>query len=56
MGVKLELSPYGRTQTVFLKNKVLKRIYGHKRKEVTKILRKAYNEELHSVFSSPNNI
>jgi hypothetical protein len=36
------------------KNKVLRRIFGHGRDMVTRILRKLHNEELNDLYSSPN--
>jgi hypothetical protein len=35
-------------------NRVLRRIFGLKRDEVTGELRKLHNEELHDLYSSPN--
>jgi hypothetical protein len=35
-------------------NRVLRRIFGPKRDEVTGGWRKLYNEELHNLFSSPS--
>jgi hypothetical protein len=35
-------------------NRVLRRIFGPKRDEVTGEWRKLYNEELHNLYSSPN--
>jgi hypothetical protein len=35
-------------------NKVLRRIFGPKRDEVTGEWRKSHNEELHILYSSPN--
>jgi hypothetical protein len=35
-------------------NRVLRRIFGPKRDDVTGDLRKLHNEELHNVYSSPN--
>jgi hypothetical protein len=35
-------------------NKVLGRILGSKREEVTGICRKLHNEELHNLYPSPN--
>jgi hypothetical protein len=35
-------------------NRVLRRIFGPKRDEVTGDWRKLHNEELHNVYSSPN--
>jgi hypothetical protein len=37
-----------------LENKVLRRIFGPKRNEVTGEWRKLHNEELHILYSSPN--
>jgi hypothetical protein len=36
------------------KNKELRRIFGHKRKEVTGGQRKLHNKDLHKLHSSPN--
>jgi hypothetical protein len=33
-------------------NRVLKRIFGHKREEVTGVWRKSHNEELQNLYSS----
>jgi hypothetical protein len=35
-------------------NRVLRRIFGPKRDEVTRDCRKLHNEELHNLYSSPN--
>jgi hypothetical protein len=35
-------------------NRVLRRIFGPKRDEVTGFLRKLHNEELHNLYSSPS--
>jgi hypothetical protein len=35
-------------------NRVLRRIFGPKRDEVTGELRKLHNEELHDLYSSPS--
>jgi hypothetical protein len=35
-------------------NRVLRRIFGPKRDEVTECWRKLHNEELHSLYSSPD--
>jgi hypothetical protein len=35
-------------------NRVLKRIFGPKRDEVTGVWRKLHNEELHNLYSSPS--
>jgi hypothetical protein len=37
-------------------NRVLRRIFGPKRDEVTGDWRKLHNEELHNLYSSPNTI
>jgi hypothetical protein len=37
-------------------NRVLRRIFGPKRDEVTGEWRKLHNEELHNLYSSPNTI
>jgi hypothetical protein len=37
-----------------LENKMLRRIFGRKRDEVTGDWRKLHNEELHNLYSSPN--
>jgi hypothetical protein len=37
-------------------NRVLRRIFGPKRDEVTEEWRKLHNEELHNLYSSPDNI
>jgi hypothetical protein len=36
------------------KNRVLRRIFGPKRDEVTGVWRKTHNEELHDLYSSPS--
>jgi hypothetical protein len=53
MGLKLDLSHQGRTQTEF-ENRVLKRIFGSKREEVAGGWRTLHNEELHNLWASPN--
>jgi hypothetical protein len=35
-------------------NRVLRRIFGPKRDDVTGVWRKLHNEELHNLYSSPN--
>jgi hypothetical protein len=35
-------------------NRVLRRIFGPKRDEVTGVWRKLHNEELHNLYSSPS--
>jgi hypothetical protein len=42
------------TQTEGVENRVLRRIFGLKRDEVTGGWRKLHNEELHNLYSSPN--
>jgi hypothetical protein len=37
-------------------NRVLRRIFGPKRDEVTRDWRKLHNEKLHKLYSSPNTI
>jgi hypothetical protein len=39
-----------------LKNSVLRKIFGRKKDEVTDGCRKLNNQELHSLYSSPNTI
>jgi hypothetical protein len=39
--------------TVF-ENRILRRIFGPKRDELTGVLRKLHNEELHNLYSSPD--
>jgi hypothetical protein len=39
---------------VFFQNRVLKRVFGHKRDEVTGEWRKLHNEELNDLYSLPN--
>jgi len=35
-------------------NRVLRRIFGHKREEVTGVWKKQHNEELNDLYSSPD--
>jgi hypothetical protein len=35
-------------------NRVLRRMFGHKRQEVAGGWRRLYNEELHNLYASPN--
>ena len=35
-------------------NRVLRKIFGHKREKLTEDLRKLHNEELHDSYSSPD--
>jgi hypothetical protein len=37
-------------------NRVLRRIFGPKRDEITEGWRKLHNEELHNLYSSPNTV
>jgi hypothetical protein len=55
MGVKLGLSLLREEnrQSVF-ENRVLRKIFGPKRDEVTGEWRKSHNEKLHILYSSPN--
>jgi hypothetical protein len=43
-----------KTELTVFENRVLSRIVGLKRDEVTEDWRKLHNEELHNVYSSPN--
>jgi hypothetical protein len=55
MGVKLSLSrTKGKHRLRVFENRVLKRIFGPKRDEVTGERRKLHNEETHILYSSPN--
>jgi hypothetical protein len=53
MGAKLGLSLWGRNTDRFFENRVLRRIFGPKREEGGS-WRKLHNDELHSLYSSPN--
>jgi hypothetical protein len=44
----------GGTQDEGVENRVLRRIFGHRRDEVTGEWRKLHNEELSDLFSSPS--
>jgi hypothetical protein len=44
----------GETQTEVFEIRVLRRIFGQKRDEVTGDWRKLHNEELHNLYSSPD--
>jgi uncharacterized protein (UPF0335 family) len=46
----------GGTQSEGFENRVLRRIFGLKRDEVTGEGRKLHNEELHDLYSSPSTI
>jgi hypothetical protein len=37
-------------------NRVLRRTFGHKKEEVAEDWRRLHNEELHNLYTSPNNI
>jgi hypothetical protein len=44
----------GRTGLGVFKNRVLRKVFGPKRDEVTEDWRKLHNEELHDMYCSPN--
>jgi hypothetical protein len=50
--VVTDLNPYSRLRV--FENRVLRRIFGPNRDEVTGDWRKLHNEELHIFYSSPN--
>jgi hypothetical protein len=52
MGVKLVLSHREEHRSRMFKNGFLRRIFGHKRDEVSEDLRKFHNEKLHVLHSS----
>jgi hypothetical protein len=54
MGVKLGLSHREKSRDRVFENRVLRRIFGPKRDDVTGEWRKLHNEELHILYSSPN--
>jgi hypothetical protein len=56
MGVKLDLSPILREELMLrvFENRMLRRIFGPRRDEVTGEWRKLHNEEINDLFSSPN--
>jgi hypothetical protein len=55
MGVKLGLSHKGEPHRFMaFGNRVLKRIFGPNREEVTRYWRRLHNEELHNLYASPN--
>jgi hypothetical protein len=39
-----------------IENRLLRRIFGHKREEVAEDWRRLHNEELHNLYASPNAI
>jgi hypothetical protein len=51
MGVKLGLTLRDEHRLKVFQNRVLRRIFGPKRDEVTQGCRKLYNEELHNLYS-----
>jgi hypothetical protein len=53
MGAKLGLSLWGRNIDRVFENRVLRKIFGPKREEDGS-WRKLHNDELHSLYSSPN--
>jgi hypothetical protein len=54
MGVKLDLTLREEHRLGVFENRVLRRIFGSKRDEVTGEWRKMHNEELHDLYSSPS--
>jgi hypothetical protein len=56
MGVKLGLTSREEHRLRMFENRMLRRIFGPKRDEVTGGWRKLQNEELHGLYSSPSNI
>jgi hypothetical protein len=52
MGVELTLREEHRLRA--FENRVLRRIFGSKRDEVTGVWRKLHNEELRNLYSSPS--
>jgi hypothetical protein len=54
MGVKLGLTLREEHRLRAFENRVLRRILGPKRDEVTGEWRKLHNEELHNLYSSPD--
>jgi hypothetical protein len=54
MGVKLGLTLREENTLRVFENRVLRRIFGLKRDEVTGECRKLRNEELHDLYSSPS--
>jgi hypothetical protein len=54
MGVKLGLTLREEHRLRVFENRVLRRIFGPKRDEVTGEWKKLHNEELHDLYSSPS--
>jgi hypothetical protein len=54
MGVKLGLTLREEHRLRVIENRVLRRIFGPKRDEVTGEWRELHNEEVHIFYSSPN--
>jgi hypothetical protein len=54
LGVKLGLTLREEHRQRMFENRVLRRIFGPKRVEVTGEWRKLHNEKLHNLYSSPN--
>jgi hypothetical protein len=53
MGVKQFLTQTEHRLRVF-ENRVLRRMFGHKREEVAGGWRRLHNEKLHNLYASPN--
>jgi hypothetical protein len=56
MGVKLGHSHWGRSRLNVFENRVLRRIFGPKRDELTGEWRILHNEELNDLYCSPNTV
>jgi hypothetical protein len=54
MGVNLSLTLREENRLRVFENRVLRRIFGPKRDEVTGEWRKLHNEELHNLYSTPD--
>jgi hypothetical protein len=56
MGVKLGLTLRDERRLSVFENRVLRRIFGHKREEVAGGWRRLHSEELHNLYASSNMI